>query len=119
MYDFFSLSGIDFRALALKSGPYEYENPSAIFTNEGIFEGLYNIFVRKMESNNQVNVDPINGYSQTVLLKMAGLARQKYFRSEHGDKVIIVNTDGKLYLRRDAYTTTIGDLNGTSIEYMY
>jgi uncharacterized protein len=115
LYDFFSKNEISFRALALKAGPYEKDNPSTFFTNEGIVAGLFNIFISKMEGVNHVSVDPIDGYSQAVLLKMAGLTRCKFSRAEYGDKVIIVDVDGKLYLRRDAYSKSFGDLNVNSI----
>jgi sulfatase maturation enzyme AslB (radical SAM superfamily) len=109
IYDFFAERELPFRALPLRSGPFE-EHADVSTSSAEIVDALFDLFVYRMEHKIRVPVDPLDGLLQALLLHIGGIRRHLYNRRTDGDKVIIVNTDGKLYTRRDAYERPMGDL---------
>ena len=118
VYSFFAENEISIRALALKSGPNERPADNFILSEKEITEALCALFDENFKRGMPIRIDPLSGYFESILLKMCGLKSKIFDRRLDGDSVIIVNTGGDLYMRRDAYEPEksfgiIGDINGS------
>lgn len=103
VYDFMEALNISFRVLPLFAAPQNTPDASFAVSNEAMAAALCDLFLYWLERDFSVTVAPLNHYLQTALLQVHGLESTAWRRREHGDGVLIVNTDGTLYQVIDAY----------------
>ena len=71
---------------------------------EPIVDALFRLFERWVDDPGAIALAPIQEYYLGVLRKVRGLPRLRAFdRRRDGEAVLIVNTDGRLFLFNDAY----------------
>ena len=104
IYDLFVDQGFSkVRFLPLFSGPPERPVGSVVTSDEELADALCRLFVHWIESGMKAQVEPIQEYLHNILRKMVGLRGQLYDRAEHGEGVLVVNTNGDLYQLLDTY----------------
>jgi len=103
IYDFMESLNISFRVLPLFAAPLNTPGAAFAISNEEMVAALNDLFLYWLERDFSITVAPLNHYLQTALLQINGLESTPWRRREHGDGVLIVNTDGSLYQVIDAY----------------
>ena len=103
IYDFMESLNLSFRVLPLFAAPLNTPGASFAVSNEEMAAALCDLFLYWLERDFSVTVAPLKHYLQTALLQIHGLESTPWRRREHGDGVLIVNTDGSLYQVIDAY----------------
>ena len=104
VYDFFAAQGFErIRILPLFSGPPERPLESILVSNAAMTEALCKLFVHWLASGAEVTVEPLAAYLNHVVRKILGLRGRLYDRAEHGESVLVVNTNGDVYQVIDAY----------------
>jgi uncharacterized protein len=119
LHDFFVKQGFSrVRFLPLFAGPPERPMDSVLATNEEIAEAMCQLFVHWMETGTQLEIEPLQEYLHNILRQMVGVRGGLYDRSEVGEGVLIVNTNGDLYQLLDAYSPDLamGNVGRTGIE---
>ncbi len=118
VYDFFAARGTILRVLPLSQGPET--RPEALFAipNDEILRALEDLFVYWLESGRAVNVSPFNEYIAAAVHKILGVKGLRWDRRTHGEGVVIVNTDGRVYRMDDLYEeeARIGDLSSQTVD---
>jgi len=103
IYDFMEAQNLSFRVLPLFAAPLNTPGASFAVSNEEMAAALCDLFLYWMERDFSVTVAPLQRYLQTALMEVNGLQSTPWRRREHGDGVLVVNTDGGLYQVIDAY----------------
>lgn len=103
IYDFMEAQNLSFRVLPLFAAPLNTPGASFAVSNEEMAAALCDLFLYWLERDFSVTVAPLQRYLQTALMQVNGLQSTPWRRSEHGDGVLVVNTDGGLYQVIDAY----------------
>jgi radical SAM protein with 4Fe4S-binding SPASM domain len=103
IYDFMESLNLSFRVLPLFAAPLNTPGASFAVSNEEMAAALCDLFLYWLERDFSVTVAPLKHYLQTALLQIHSLESTPWRRREHGDGVLIVNTDGSLYQVIDAY----------------
>jgi uncharacterized protein len=118
IYDFMESLNISFRVLPLFAAPLNTTGAAFAISNEEMVAALNDLFLHWLERDFSIAVAPLKRYLQTALLQNSGLESTAWRRREHGDGVMIVNTDGSLYQVIDAYEEgkALGNLRFQPIE---
>lgn len=103
IYDFMESLNIAFRVLPLFPSPLNTPEAGFAISNEEMVAALNDLFLYWLARDFSVPVAPLKHYLQTALLQMNGLESAPWRRRDHGDGVLIVNTDGAVYQVIDAY----------------
>ena len=103
IYDFMEELNISFRVLPLFEAPLNTPGAPFALSNEAMVAALNDLFLYWLERDFSVTVAPLKRYLQTALLRVNDLKSSPWRRREHGDGVLIVNTDGGLFQVIDAY----------------
>ncbi len=103
VHDFFADIHVSFRVLPLHAAPLNLPDAPFSLTKQDAVDGLCELFVHWLNDGCRIRVDPLSDYLQVVLLRMCGLTRPAWSRRSHGDNVLIVNTDGNLFVYEEAY----------------
>jgi uncharacterized protein len=106
IYDFYESLRVDIRVLPLFDAPLNVPGSTFTATNEEMLAALQGLFVYWMKRKCRIEISPFDLYLETVHLQMLGQTRALYDRRAYGEYILLVNTDGALYERRDAYDPT-------------
>jgi uncharacterized protein len=103
IYDFYAALDVPMRFLPLFDAPLN--TPEAVFsiTTRAIVTALKRLFDYWIQCRRRVGVLPLVDYVYTALLRRTGESRLAYDRGRVGEWALLVNTDGTLYHRPDAY----------------
>jgi uncharacterized protein len=103
IYDFYAARDIPVRFLPLFDAPLN--TPAAPFslTMRATVAALERLFDYWIGVRRRMGVWPLVDYVYTALLRRAGESRQAFDRQGVGEWALLVNTDGTLYHRPDAY----------------
>ncbi|HIP77544.1 MAG TPA: radical SAM protein [Kiloniellaceae bacterium] len=118
IYDFMEHLNVSFRVLPLFPSPLNTPEAAFAISSEEMVAALNDLFLYWLERDFSVSVAPLKHYLQTALLHINGLESTPWRRREHGDGVLIVNTNGDLYQVLDAYEPelSLGNLFRQPIE---
>jgi uncharacterized protein len=116
IYEYFKQLQMPVRFLPLFQSPRSAE-PGIAVTDEDLLHGLGQLFVHWVESEYPIRVAPLLDHVYTVLLKLRAERQQPYDRRISGEWALLVNTDGELYQRLDAYepSRSLGNVFSESI----
>lgn len=103
IYDFYESVGVPFRLIPLSQPPGDTPDASFSVTDAEVVGALEDLFEHWMSRGASLPVEPLRMYLDTVLLAMTGLGRLPYDRREHGERLIVVDTNGSLYTPGDRY----------------
>ncbi len=80
--------------------------------NHTIVDSLCRLFEHWMAGGAQIPITPLVEYFVTTLSKVFGMQSGQIDRRRHGDDILIVDTNGDLYLGYDEYgpETTLGNI---------
>lgn len=118
IYHFYEELGVALSILPLFDAPLNQPGAYFAVTNDELVEALKDLFVYWVERPHRINVSPLTEYLETVLLRLLGETRSVCDRRRKGEYTILVNTDGALYERIDAYDPdkAVGNVFGQTIE---
>jgi uncharacterized protein len=107
IYDFYASRAMPVRFLPLFDAPLN--TPEAVFslTARATVAALERLFDYWIQCRRRIAVRPLIDYVYTALLRRTGESRQTYDRSGVGEWALLVNTDGTLYHRPDAYDAVL------------
>ncbi|MBV9948969.1 MAG: radical SAM protein [Myxococcales bacterium] len=113
IYDFFAGRQLTMRVLPLFDGPSERPENDFAIDSESLVNALIRLFRHWIETGACIRVEPLGEWFANVLRKLLGVRRTPYDRRRDGDRVILVNTDGRAYRILDVYdpARALGDLN--------
>jgi uncharacterized protein len=103
IYDFYAARGMPVRFLPLFDAPLNTPEASFALTTRATVGALKRLFDYWIRRPRRIGVWPLIDYVYTALLRRTGEARQTYDRRSIGEWALLVNTDGSLYHRPDAY----------------
>lgn len=103
VYDFYAERELSVRFLPLFDAPLNTPDAPFAITERAIVDALKRLFDHWIESRRRIAVWPIVEYVYTALLRSKGEIRARYDRGHVGEWALLVNTDGALYHRPDAY----------------
>ena len=103
VYDFYAERELSVRFLPLFDAPLNTPGATFAITERATVDALKRLFDHWIESPNRIAVWPIVEYVYTALLRSRGEIRPRYDRVNLGEWALLVNTDGALYHRPDAY----------------
>ena len=106
IYDFYEALGVGVRFLPLFDSPLNEPGASFAASYPEMLEALERLFMHWIGRPRRTRVSPLHDYLQTILLQMLGRSRPRCDRGADGEYVLLVNTDGSLYERADAYDRT-------------
>lgn len=118
IYDFMEALNVSFRVLPLFAAPLNKPGAAFAVSNEEMAAALCDLFLYWLERDFSVAVAPLQRYLQTALMQLNGLESTPWRRRQHGDGVLVVNTDGNLFQVIDAYDEerALGNLFRQSID---
>jgi len=118
IYDFYHALGVNLRVLPLFDSPLNGPDAPFATRTEEMLAALQDLFVYWIERPWRIALSPFDDYLETVALQMQGRTRALYDRRAYGEYIVLVNTDGALYERRDAYdaTRSLGNIFTQSID---
>jgi uncharacterized protein len=122
VYEFLRERGRACRLLPLFDGPNERPLDDVEADRATINLALLRMFQRWFEDGCSFPVRPFDEYLTVVVLKMLGLPRAlKYDRRASGDKVFMVNTDGKIYRPCTDYSSAfaLGNLSMQGVDEIF
>jgi uncharacterized protein len=122
VYDFLRERGRACRLLPLFDGPDERPLDEVNADRATVNSALTRMFQRWFEDGCPFPVRPFDEYLMVVVLKMLGLPRGfKYDRRAVGDKVFMVNTDGRIYRPCTDYSDAfaLGNLSNQSVDDIF
>ncbi len=121
VYDFFAARGVPFRVLPLSAGPASRPEELFALPTAEIVLALGRFFVHWIQTGRRVRVAPLHQYLEVAVRKLLGIAPPLWSRRAHGESVVVVNTDGKLYRMDDLYEdeALLGDLATDTLEAIY
>jgi sulfatase maturation enzyme AslB (radical SAM superfamily) len=102
IYDYFESLRMPVRFLPLFQSPRSGESGIHI-SDAGIQAALRRVFMHWVDRPAPVHVSPLLDHVYTVLLSLRGESQPPYDRRISGEWALLVNTDGELYQRIDAY----------------
>lgn len=97
VYDQYARRDMSLRVLPLFDGPDTRPMEAVRVTHEQITSALSRLFVHWVKTGYRVPVEPLVAYLQTAVYAMAGVNRTPYSRRQHGDGVLVMETNGDLY----------------------
>jgi uncharacterized protein len=103
IYDFYASLPVDLKFLPLFAAPLNTPEASFALSPAMTAKALNRVFVRWIQDEDRVDVDPLRRYLYTIYLRLIGAIQPIYDRRINGDWAFIVNTNGDLYLDMDAY----------------
>jgi uncharacterized protein len=103
IYDFYATRKMPVRFLPLFDAPLNTPEAGFSLGPRSIVTALKRLFDYWIERDHRIGVWPLVDYVYTALLKRTGEERQLYDRRAAGEWALLVNTDGTLYHRPDAY----------------
>jgi uncharacterized protein len=120
IYQYFAAKKIPLRILPLFEGPEGRPEELYAISNDEIVDAMQRLFICWIESGCAIPLAPFNEYLESALRKIVGVRRGMLNRREHGDSVLVVNTDARVYRLDDAYepASEIGNLAGQTYENM-
>ncbi len=106
-------AGHNFQLLPLFLGSDQRPMDHVAIGPAAIVDAMFRVFVAWYEDSCSIEIKPLSGHLQTVMMKLAGLERPLYNRRVDGDSVLVVDTDGGLYQACDPYgpQTLLGNLD--------
>jgi uncharacterized protein len=119
VYEFLRDRGQPCRLLPLFDGPDERPLDGVAADRDAINSALMHMFQRWFEDGCPFSVRLFDEYLTVVVLKMLGLTRGfRYDRRAMGDKILVVNLDGRLYQPCTDYADgfALGDLSTQSLQ---
>jgi uncharacterized protein len=118
IYDFYEQLGVGVRFLPLFDSPLNETGASFAVSYPEMLEALKTLFMHWIDRPRHTRVSPLHEYLETILLHMLGRSRPRYDRRANGEYVLLVNTDGSLYQRADAYdpTKVLGNIFDQTID---
>jgi uncharacterized protein len=102
IYDYFETLRMPVRFLPLFQSPRSQE-PGIAISDKAIQDALRKLFLHWIKREHPVRVSPLLDHVYTILLKLRGERQPPYDRRVSGEWALLVNTDGELYQRLDAY----------------
>lgn len=120
VYDFFARRGLALRILPLFDGPANRPQERFAIDPAAIVRGLETLFRHWMATGCKVPVYPFVNYFETTLRFLAKTPVTTWNRAEHGDAVLLINNDGRVFRVLDAYREglELGDLSGQSMRQL-
>jgi uncharacterized protein len=118
IHDNYEALSTDFRVLPLFDAPNVTPASPFFISNEDVISSLTDLFVHWFERGRRVRVFPLEDHLTTALFRVTGLKRLVYARSQFGENVFVVNTDGTLYAQGERYIGgyALGNLFEQSID---
>ena len=107
IYDFYAARAIPVRFLPLFDAPLNTPEATFSLTGRATVAALERLFDHWIQSRERISVWPLIDYVYTALLRRTGKSRATYDRRGVGEWALLVNTDGTLYHRPDAYDTNL------------
>jgi len=103
VYKFFEAHSLSWRVLPLFGGPDSRPLERFAIDNKTIVDSLCRLFEHWMAGGAQIPITPLMEYFETTLSKIIGVEKGQLDRRRYGDDILIVNTNGDLYLDYDDY----------------
>jgi uncharacterized protein len=103
VYAFYAREGMGMRILPLFAGPDERPQEDFLVEHTKMVAALERLFRHWVETGCKVPIRPLDLYLQSALRNMVGHQVPHLRRGEHGDGVLLVNVDGRVYRVGDAY----------------
>lgn len=104
IYDFYAARDIPVRFLPLFDAPLNTAEAPFSLTMRATVAALKRLFDYWVGLPRRIGVWPLLEYVYTALLRRTGESRQPFDRRAAGEWALLINTDGTLYHRPDAYT---------------
>lgn len=118
IYDFYAELGVGVRFLPLFDSPLNDSDAPFAASYAEMLDAYKKLFLHWVGRPRRTRVSPLHEYLQTILLQILGRSKPVYDRGANGEYVLLVNTDGSLYERADAYdrARALGNVFGQSID---
>ena len=107
IYEFYASRAMPVRFLPLFDAPLNTPESAFSLTARGTVAALQRLFDYWIGCRRRIAVWPLVDYLYTALLRRTGQSRHLYDRRGVGEWALLVNTDGTLYHRPDAYDTAL------------
>jgi uncharacterized protein len=107
IYDFYASRAMPVRFLPVFDAPLNTPDATFSLTARATVAALERLFDYWMECQRRIAVWPLVDYLYTALLRRTGDSRQFYDRRGVGEWAFLVDTDGTLYHRPDAYNAAL------------
>jgi uncharacterized protein len=107
IYDFYAARTMPVRFLPLFDAPLNTPDADFAITSRSTVAALKRLFDHWIGCGRRTAVWPLIDYIYVALLRRTGETRQAYDRSRVGEWALLVNTDGTLYHRPDAYNNAL------------
>jgi uncharacterized protein len=107
IYDFYASRAMPVRFLPVFDAPLNTPDATFSLTARTTVAALERLFDYWMGCRHRIAVWPLVDYLYTALLRRTGESRQVYDRHAVGEWALLVDTDGTLYHRPDAYDSDL------------
>jgi radical SAM protein with 4Fe4S-binding SPASM domain len=104
IYDYFEALQMTARFLPLFKSPRSDE-PGIAITEAMMCDALKALFNHWIQRQKPIRVSPLYEYCFAVYLHLNGARQAPYDRKQSGEWALLVNTDGEVFQRMDAYDT--------------
>jgi uncharacterized protein len=118
VFDFWAERGMSFRVLPLFDGPVGRDEARFHAEEDQLVRAMCQLFVRWIESGSPIVIAPLDEYLANVVRHLLHVVAKQYDRRLHGDSVLVVHPDGKVYQVNEAGSDdyALGDLSVDSID---
>lgn len=117
IHDLLATRNLSFRVLPLFRGPSERPLDGLELSSDEIVDALFELFRHWFGKGCPVAITPLKELFLRTIMKMLHLERPIYDRAQSGDRVLLVNVDGKVYPPGAGYEASacLGDLSSQTI----
>lgn len=118
VYEYLRARGTNVRLLPLFRGPAERDIDTIAAGHDEVNAAFVQIFRAWFADGCPFEIQPLKDYLTTVVMKMLGLERDVWHaHAAIGPKVLLVDTDGRIYEDCTEYTpeSVLGDINSQTI----
>ncbi|MEU1628564.1 radical SAM protein [Streptomyces sp. NPDC020096] len=107
IYRFFEDTGLSFRLLPIYRTGYPGQQADHELNPSEIVHALKTVTDQWLRSDSFINVEPIQSYVANVVHALSSGASPRFYDKEHGETILIIDTDGSVYSNGDAYDPTL------------
>jgi uncharacterized protein len=103
IYSFFEDINVSFRLLPIYRSGYLGQLDEHSLTPTQIVNALRVVADRWFRSLKYIRVEPIHTYMANVVHALESASKPRHYDREHGEAILIIDTDGTVYSNSDAY----------------
>ena len=110
VHDFWAQRGVGFTLFPMSASPLALAGESYALSDVEVFDALRSLFEHMLARGLPIVVRPLQGYLETALMHLCGVARVPYDRRTRGDRLLVVETDGRVFPIADRGGDDLGSL---------